>query len=241
MALTIGGPALAADVKVLSAGAMRGVILAVLPEFEKETGHKVAVDGDTAGGLVRRISGGEMVDVVVIPRPGLDQLAASGKIAGGTRINLARVGVGVVVKAGAPKPDVGTVESFKRVLLDAKSIAYMDPASGASSGIYVASLIDRLGLAAALQPKTKLIRGSSVALSVAHGEAELGLHQISEILGVAGAELVGPLPREIQNFTVYAAAVGTKPQSAAAALAFVTFLVGPSTAAAIKARGMERP
>src|SRR5690242_5801573 len=132
----------AAEVKVLTAGAFKQVVLALVPDFEKQTGNKVVVDNDTAGGLKKRIEGGEIFDVAVITPAVLDELAGAGKIAAGSRVNLAGVGIGVVVKEGAPKPDVSTVEAFKRALLEAKSVAYIDPASGGSSGIYVDKLLE---------------------------------------------------------------------------------------------------
>ena len=144
----------------------------------------------------------------MIVSPGaVDDLTQKGKVAAGSRTVLAQVGVGVVVKAGAPKPDIGTVDAFKRALLDAKSVAYIDPASGGSSGIFVAKLLDGLGIAAQVKPKAKLIPGGAVADHIADGEAEIGIHQISEILPVKGVTLVGPLPAEIQNYTTYAAGV----------------------------------
>src|SRR5262249_30599105 len=143
----------AAEVKVLTAGAFKQVVVAVLPEFEKQTGHKVVLDNDTVGALTKRIEGGETFDVVVLTPGAVDELAKKGKLAEGSKTALAKVGVGVMVKAGAPKPDIGTVDAFKRALLNAKSVAYIDPASGGSSGIYVAGLLDRLGIAADVKPK----------------------------------------------------------------------------------------
>lgn len=136
-ALSLAGlpQASAAEIKVLTAGAFKQVVLALVPDFEKQTGHKVTVDNDTAGALKKRIEGGEVFDVAVITPGVVDDLIAKGQLAAGSRVNLASVGVGVVVKEGAPKPDVSTVDAFKRALLAAKSVAYIDPASGGSSGI----------------------------------------------------------------------------------------------------------
>ena len=202
----------AAEVKVLTAGAFKQVVLAVLPEFEKQTGHTVVVDNDTVGGLTKKIEGGAQFDVVVLTPAAVDELTKKGKPADGTKQVLARVGVGVMVKAGAPVPDIGTVDAFKRALINAKSVAYIDPASGGSSGIYVAGLLDRLGVADQVKPKAKLKQGGYVADLIKSGEAELGIHQISEIVPVKEVTLVGPLPAEIQNYTTYAAGVsaGTK-------------------------------
>ena len=231
----------AAEVKVLTAGAMKAVVLELVPQFEKETGHKVIVDNDTAGGLARRIQGGEAFDLAVITPGVLNDLAAKGKIVGDSRANVARVGVGVVVKDGAPVPDIGSVDAFKRTLLAAKSVAYIDPASGGSSGIYLASLFDKLGIAADIKPKAKLKQGGYVAELIANGEAELGIHQISEILPVKGVKLAGPLPAEIQNYTTYAAAVSTDAKQEDAARALIRLLTGPAADSVLKARGMERP
>ena len=230
----------AAEMKILTAGAMKAVVLELVPAFEKETGHKAVVDNDTAGGLARRIEGGEAFDLAVITPGVLNDLAGNGKIAG-SRVNVARVGVGIVVKEGAPSPDVSNVEAFKRALLAAKTVAYIDPASGGSSGIYLAGLFDKLGIAAEIKPKAKLKQGGYVADLIASGEAELGLHQISEILPVKGVKLVGPLPAEIQNYTTYAAAVGKDAKQPEAATAMLKLLAGPSAESVLKARGMERP
>jgi len=147
----------------------------------------------------------------------------------------------VVVKEGAPVPDIATVDAFTRALLAAKSVAYIDPASGGSSGIYLSGLFDKLGIAAEIKPKAKLKQGGYVAELIANGEAELGLHQISEILPVKGVKLVGPLPAEIQNSTSYAAAVTTTAKQPDAAQALIKLLTGPSADSVLKVRGMERP
>jgi molybdate transport system substrate-binding protein len=235
------GSGSAAEVKVLTAGAFKQVVLAVVPEFEKQTGHKVTVDNDTVGGLTKKIEGGETFDVVVLTPAAVDDLTKKGKIADGTKAVLARVGVGVMVKAGAPVPDVSTVDAFKRALLDAKSVSYIDPASGGSSGIYVANLLQKLGIADQVKPKEKLKKGGYVADLVKSGEAELGIHQISEIVPVKEVTLVGPLPAEIQNYTTYAAGVGAAAKDSEAAKALIKVLSGPVAAAVLKEKGMDRP
>ena len=169
----------------------------------------------------------------------VDDLTGKGKLVAGSRATLARVGVGVMVKAGAPKPDIGSVEAFKRALLAAKSVAYIDPASGGSSGIYVAGLLDKLGIAEQVKPKAKLKKGGYVADLIVSGEAELGIHQISEIVPVKEVTLVGPLPAEIQNYTVYAGALGAGAKDAEAAKALIKALTGPAAADVLKSKGME--
>lgn len=229
----------AAEVKLLTAGAFKQVVLALVPDFEKQTGHKVVVDNDTAGGLKKRIESGEAFDVAVITPAVIDELAGAGKIAAGSRVNLASVSIGVVVKEGAPRPDVSTVDAFKRALLEAKSVAYIDPASGGSSGIYIDKLLERLGIADQVRPKSKLKNGGHVADLIVSGEAELGLHQISEIVPVKGAALVGPLPKEIQSTTTYAAGLSASPQNKDAAQALIKMLSGSAAAAVLKSKGME--
>jgi len=232
-------PAAAAEIKVLTAGAFKQVLLALVPDFERTSGNKVIVDNDTVGALTKRIEGGETFDLAVLTPAAVDALASKGKLVAGSRANLARVGVGVVVKEGAAKPDIGSVDAFKRALLAAKSVAYIDPAAGGSSGIYVAGLLDKLGIAAEIKPKAKLIPGGAVAEHVARGEAELGIHQISEILPVKGVTLVGPLPAEIQNYTVYAAGLGAQAKESDAARALIKALTGPAAAEVLKSKGME--
>jgi molybdate transport system substrate-binding protein len=236
----ITSPAHAAEVKILTAGAMKAVVLELVPAFEKETGHKAVVDNDTAGGLSKRILGGEAFDLVVVTPGVIDDLSAKGKVVAG-RVVVARVGVGVAVKDGAPLPDISSVDALKRALLAAQSVAYIDPASGGSSGPFVVGLFEKLGIAAEMKPKTKLKNGGYVADLVASGEAELGLHQISEIAPVKGARLVGPLPAEIQNYTTYAAGVAADSKQPDAAKTMIKLLSGPEAGDVLKRRGMEKP
>jgi len=239
MAAGVPRAAAGAEIKVLTAGAFKQVLLALVPDFERATGHKVTVQNDTVGALTKRIAGGEVFDLAVLTPKAVDDLSKEGKFVAGSRANLARVGVGVVVKDGAPKPDIGSVAAFKQALLAAKSVVYIDPAAGGSSGIYVAGLLDKLGIAAEVKPKAKLIPGGAVAEHVAKGEAELGIHQISEILPVKGVTLVGPLPAEIQNYTVYAAGLGAQAKEGDAAKALLKTLTSPAAAEVLKSKGME--
>ena len=177
-----------------------------------------------------------------VSEPGaIDKLTEQGKFVRGSRTNIARVGVGVVVKEGTPLPDISSVEAFKDALLKAKSVAYIDPHAGGSSGIYVAGLLEELGIAREVNAKAKLIHGGAVATHIAKDVAELGVHQISEILPVKGIVLVGPLPKEIQNYTTYAVAVGKDAKQPDAANAMLKLLAGPAAEPVLKARGMERP
>ncbi len=237
--MTICGVAGAAEIKVFTAGAFKQVVLAMVPDFEKQSGHKVTVDNGTVGQLKKRIENGEAFDVAVITPAVIDELTAEGKLAHGSKLGLASVNVGVVVKEGAPKPDISTVEKLKQALLAAKTVAYIDPASGGSSGIYVDKLLDRLGIAEQVRPKAKLKIGGHVADLIVSGEAELGLHQISEIVPVRGAELVGPLPKEIQNTTTNAAGLSASTSNKDAAQALIKAFTTPNAAAVLKAKGME--
>ena len=239
LALASMPPANAAEIKVLTAGAYKQVVLALVPDFEKQTGHKVVVDNGTTGQLKKRIEGGEAFDLLVITPAVVDEMIASGKLVAGSHVNLASVGVGVVVKEGAPKPDIGTVEKFKEALLKAKTVAYIDPASGGSSGIYVDKLLVKLGIADQIKPKAKLKQGGHVADLIVSGEAELGIHQISEIVPVKGAALVGPLPKEIQNTTTYAAGLSASAKEKEPVKELIEYLSGPDAAAVLKSKGME--
>jgi molybdate transport system substrate-binding protein len=230
----------AADVNVISGGAFKQVLTALVAQYEKESGDKVNVTYQTVGQHLKLIADGqEPFDVAVLTPEAIDGLIKEGKVVAGSRADLAKTGVGVVVKAGSPLPDISTLEAFKRALLAAKSVAYIDPAAGGSSGIYIAKLLERLGIAKEVNAKAVLVHGGEVATHIADGEAELGIHQISEILPVKGASLVGPLPPEIQNFTVYSAGLGAAAKDQATASGLIKFLSGPHALPIIKAKGME--
>jgi len=229
----------APELKVLTAGAFRSSVVALGPQYEKASGNTLVIDNDTVGALAKRIEAGEGFDVVVMTPAAVDELAGKGKVLRGSRVSLAQVGVGVMVKAGAPLPDISTVDAFKKAVLAAKSVSFIDPASGGSSGIYVAKLLERLGIADQVKPKEKLKQGGYVADYIESGEAELGIHQISEIVPVQGATLVGPLPAEIQNYTTYAAGISASAEDNEAAKALVKLLSGPAAAPVIKEKGME--
>lgn len=229
----------AAELKVLSAGAFKPVLVALQPAFEQQTGHKLVIENDTAGALQKRIAGGEAFDVVFTSPASLQPLAA--KLADEPPVPLARVAIGVAVKRGAPLPDISTVDAFRNVVVQAKSVAYIDPAAGGSSGIYLDRLFERWGIAPQVRAKAVLVPGGLVATRVVDGRAEVAIHQISEILAVPEAVLVGPLPAEIQNYTVYAGAVSAQSANAAAAKQLFDALRSPATAAILQAKGMQAP
>jgi molybdate transport system substrate-binding protein len=236
MLLVHGVAAEAADIKVLSSNGVTAVLRELGPAFEHATGHRLVIRFDVANVLKTQIQGGETFDVAILTGQVTDELLAQGKIAAGTRADIARSGVGVAIRAGAPKPDISTAEAFKRTMLAAKSVAYT---TQGASGMHFASVLERLGIAAEMKPKSKLQQGGPVAELVARGEVELAVQQISEILPVAGAELVGPFPPDLQRFTVFSAGVGTSAKEPEAAVALITFLRAPAAAPVIKAKGME--
>lgn len=212
-------PARAEDITVLSAGAINGVVKEVVPSFQAKTGDHVTLRNDTVGALVKRIQGGEAFDVVLMSPSGLQALGQA--ILAGSELELASVGVGVGVRAGDPIPDIGTVDAFRAAMLQARAVAYIDPASGGSSGIHVARLFGTLGITEAMAPKSVLVHGGLAAEAVIEKRADIAIQQISEIMAVPGIKLVGPLPDAIQMRTVYAGAIAAASVHQAAASAFL--------------------
>ena len=239
--LCLAAPALALEIKVLSAGAIKPVISNALPDFERRTGHRVTIENDTAGGLAKRVRAGERFDLLVMPLPGLQQLATEGAVIPATTLPLARVGIGVAVRQGAPRPRIATNAEFRDALLAARSVAYIDPAAGGSSGIYLAQLFERMGIAEQIRPKAVLVPGGLVAQRLVSGEADLAVHQVSEILAVPGVTLVGPIPAQVQDYTVYAAGVSTRSEAMGAAQQLLGVLAGPQLRAQLAPFGMEAP
>ncbi|MDM0058533.1 molybdate ABC transporter substrate-binding protein [Variovorax fucosicus] len=229
----------AAELKVLTAGAFKPVVTALAPAFEQRTGHKLVIDNDTAGALAKRIAGGEAFDLVILTPAAVEQLVQAGKIVAGSPARLARVAIGVAVKQGAPAPDITSVAAFQQALLAARAVAYIDPAAGGSSGVYLSQLFEKMGIAPQIKAKAVLVPGGLVAQRLVTGEADIALHQISEILAVPGAALVGPIPAEIQNYTVYAGGIGTAARDAEAAKAFLALLGSAEARAVLQGKGME--
>src|SRR3954449_8096432 len=222
--ITAGTIARAAEIRFLSASALHPAIDALIPDFEKSSGHKVTVAYGTAGAFADRVQKGEAADIVISSVPMIDRLQAQGKVVAGDRVIIAKVGVGAFVRKGAAKPDISSADAFKRSMLAARSIAYPDPAGGGASGIYVASLLERLGIAGEMKPKTKLSTLGTLYASVASGDVEIGFNQVSEILAQLTIELAGPLPSAIQNFTQFAPGIVTASSQSDAGRALVTFL-----------------
>jgi molybdate transport system substrate-binding protein len=237
-----GSSAGAAELKVASAGAMRAALQELAPAFEKSSGHKLVIEYGTAGNVEEKTAAGDPIDVVILTKPRVDKLVESAKLVGGTTMMLARVSIGLAVKKGAAKPDISSVDAFKKALLGAKSLAYNDPASGATSGIHMAQVLDKLGLAAQLKPKIRLgapTAGKGTGDLVAHGDAEIGISPVSE-LEVVGIDIVGPLPAELQSpDLVYLAASPMASEQPVPAKALIDFLATPAAKAVYKAKGME--
>ena len=230
----------AAELRVLTAGAFKSVLLAVQPEFERATGHRLRIENDTAGALQRRILAGDAFDVVFSSPGSLQAMQAGGKLAPAAPVPLARVAIGVAVRRGTPRPDISSVAAFRTLLLQANKVAYIDPASGGSSGIYLDQLFDRLGVGSEVRAKAVLVPGGLVAPRVVNGEADVAIHQLSEIITVPEAQLVGLLPAEIQNYTVYAAAVARDSANASAVGDLIRLLQSASIDAVMADKGMER-
>lgn len=241
LSLLVALPAYAAEFPVLCTGATRAVVEALAKQFEAATGHKAVLTSDTAGGATRRVLAGETYDVVMIVPAAIDDLIARGKLAAGTRADIASVGIGVGVRDADPKPDISNVEGFVAALRAARAIAYVDPASGGTSGIYFRNWLERMGLAGEMAPKTKVQAGGYVAEIVARGEADIVVHQISEILPVKGVTMIGPLPAAIQLITTYSAGLSVAPSQPEAARAFLAYLRSPAAASVLKNAGMETP
>jgi molybdate transport system substrate-binding protein len=234
------GPATAADIKVLSTVALKAALDEdLLPQLARPAEGKVTIKYDAAAALKKEIDNGESFDVAILVPAGIDDLIKQGRIEAASRTNLVRTGVGVAIRAGAAKPDISTAEAFRRTLLNAKSVAYGDPAFGGASSVYFANLLQRMGIADEIKPKTKLTPSGEGAKAVADGAAEIGVGQISEIVPVRGAELAGPFPAEYQVYTAFTAGVSANAKDAAAAKSFLKFLTTPAALQIFKARGLD--
>jgi molybdate transport system substrate-binding protein len=235
------GSAVGAEIRVMISGGFSAAYLELVPEFERTTGHRVvtargASMGTAPNSIPSRLQRGEPVDVFVMVGDALEGLIKQGKVAAGTRIDLARSSIGVAVRAGSPKPDIGSVDAFKRAMLDAKSLAY----SSSASGVYLSrELFPRLGIADQVKGKSKMIGSEPVGAAVARGEVEIGLQQISELLPVPGIDFVGPLPAEIQKITVFSAGIAAGAREPEAARALIKFLASPAAASAISKSALE--
>lgn len=234
-------PAAAETLKVLTGGAFKPVLMDMLPDFEKQTGNKVNVVNDTAGALTRRLMTGEAFDIVILPLGNLDQLSAAGKVVDDSMTPFGKVGIGVAVPLSAPQPNIASTEGLRRTLLDARTVAYVNPASGGTSGIYVARLFQQLGIASQMASKSILVNGGLAAEPVARGQAEIALQQASELRLVGSVKFAGLLPAQVQNWTIYAGALSPAARNKDAALALMSALSDPGLEPMLKRRGLEAP
>jgi molybdate transport system substrate-binding protein len=224
-----------AEIKVISGGAMRRFLTEAVPLFEAASGSKVAIRFGLTREMKAAIEAGAEFDIALLPRSAIDELVQAGKIVAGTATDIVRSLVGLMVRAGAIEPDIGSVEAFKSVLRRAKAISY----SKGPSGLYVAELLERLGLATEMKDKTVFAIGRPVGEVIASGEAEIGMQQIIENQPVKGAHLVGPLPSELTNYVMYSAGFAPNAIDSTAARAFIEFLASPEAVRIIRAKGME--
>jgi molybdate transport system substrate-binding protein len=230
-------PAKAAEIRVLSAAAMAAALGELGGQFERTTTHTLVVGYDVVGVLRRQIAAGEKFDVAILTPPVMNELIKEGKIIPNTVATIARSGMGVIMHKGAPRPDIGSADAFKRAMLNAQSIAYT---KGTPSAAYLVKLFERLGIAEQMKPKTKLSEGTGATeQAVSDGEAELGFMTLSIFLHMPGVELVGPLPPELQNYAVYVGGVGTSAKEPEASKALIHFLTSASAASVLRARGMD--
>jgi molybdate transport system substrate-binding protein len=229
----------AAEIKVLSAGGIRPPLEELIPQFERASGHKVSVRYAGGPAVKREIEEGAAFDVAVSTANTIDDLLKSGKLVAASRSDVARAGVGVAVRAGAPKPDVASSEAFKRALLNAKSVAY---AKDGTAGIHFHGVLQRLGISKQMEPKLKHTLAADLANGVVpllkRGEAEIGVASIATLFA-SGVDFVGPLPAELQAYIHFAAAVGAAAKEPQAGAALIRFITAPAAAAAYKAKGME--
>ena len=228
----------AVEIKVLSSVALTSALDELAPVFERTTGNKLVIDYGVAAQLRERFLAGAAADVLILTRQLMDDLQKQGKVTTGSLKNVGGTAVAVAVRAGAPKPDISSVDAFRRALVSVKSVVYADPAKGGASGVYFARVIDR-GLTEQLRAKTILVPGAQAAEVVARGEAEFGIGQASEIIPVSGAELLGPLPGEIGSVTVFTAGISAGTKMPEADKALIQFLSGPVAAPILKAKGFE--
>ncbi len=231
--------AMAADLTVMVTGASKEVSQRVADLFQARSGHRITLVADTAGGVRRRVEAGEAADVIVATPVVIDALVTGGKVVPGTRYDLARTGIGIGIKEGAPVPPIATADDIRRLILASKGVAYVDPAGGGTSGIYFVQLAERLGLKDELAARARPQMGGYVAERVVRGEADVVFHQISEIMPVPGVRMIGPLPAEIQLTTTYSAGLSASAREGEAARAFLALMRSPEAAALIRAAHME--
>jgi molybdate transport system substrate-binding protein len=231
----------AAEIDVFISTALKTVTDELIPPFERGSGHTVRALFAPPGALLNHFAAGEHADVFLTGREAIDQLIGEGKIAPG-RVDLATTGIGICVRKGAPKPDVSTPEAFKRAMLAAKTVGYASPAGGSIVGPHIQKIFAQLGIAEQMAPKSKLSAGGPdgrVSVLVSSGQAEIGLQQVTELLSNPEVEVIGMLPADLQQITVYSAGITTGAKDAAAATALIKAMSAPSAAPIYKAKGLD--
>jgi molybdate transport system substrate-binding protein len=238
--MVTAGVAPAAEIDAMITTAMKDAVDELAPPFEQANGHVLRVVYGPSGGLARRFIGGEAADLIVIDSGALDELIKQGKVLPG-RTDVARTGIGICVRKGAPHPDVSSADALRRALLAAKSIAHTAPAGGGITAAHIMRMFDKLGIAAEVTPKVKLAAGGPngrVSVLVSSGEAEIGLQQVSELMSNPEVEVIGMLPAELQQIATYSAGVTTSAKQSEAAKAFIGHLAAPAALAIYKTRGL---
>jgi molybdate transport system substrate-binding protein len=226
----------AADIHLLCSQGISTVVEALAPNFERATGNHLVITFAATSALKKQIIDGTSFDVVIVAAPVIDELSEQGKLVKGSRKDIARTGIGVAFKTGAAKPDISSTEAFKKTMLNAQSVAYTGEGV---SGQYFAGLLQRLGIADAMKPKAHILPSGRAGELVAKGEAQYAVQQISELLPVEGTQLAGPLPADLQNYTMFSAGLSSGAGNVDGAKSLVAFLSNPSGFAVIKTKGME--
>lgn len=225
-----------ADLSILSSTGVSSIMRELIPLYERETGQRVTISYDTSNIILDRLKRGDSADLVILTAPLIDSLIQQGRLQTGTRTDMAKSGIGVAVKAGAPRPDISSVAAFKQTLLDAPSVTYTG--TGAS-GQYFASLVDKMGIGNEIKQKAKVPAGGLVAELVVKGDAALAIQMISELKAVPGAEYVGPLPAPLQLFTVFSAGLMAQAKDPVAANLMLEFMKKPQALVIYRAKGMD--
>jgi len=239
--LAATAPARAAEIDAFISTALKAATDQVLPPFESANGHTVRAVYAPSGALIPRLERGEPVDIFLTDSAAIDELIKRGKVVAG-RTDLARTGIGIAVRKGAPRPDVSTAEALKRALTAAKTVGYAAPSGGSITAAHIEGVFRRLGIAAEMAPKARLAAGGPdgrVSVLVSSGQAEIGLQQVSELLSNPDVEVIGMLPVELQQTTLYSAGVTTSAREPEAARALIKALTTPSAAAVYKTRGLD--
>jgi len=236
VAAAFDSSAQAATIKMIASNAVKEAYLQLVPQFERTSGHKVVIDWVGTDDVVRRVGGGEIADVVIAPSFTIDALIRQGRLADGSRTDVAKSIIGVAVRPGAPKPDLSSGEGLKRSLLEAKSIII----SGGPSGTYLSGWFEKAGIADAIKAKTRRLGpGQSPGEAVARGEGDIGFTQVSELLAVKGIDFLGPIPADVQQVTTFSAGLHRAAPQAKAAEAMVKFLTAPARVPVLKKTGLE--